>query len=161
MECTKTKTTRRDNVVSNILHHKRARPVRKYWMNFRYRRALKKHGALLHQRQVLLDFAHKDLRRARAGAMNIIPTTSGAAKAVALVIPNLKGKLNGLAFRVPTPVVSVVDLTASLVKRATAEEINKAFEVAAAGPMKGILGINYEPLVSSDYKGMTPPHRDG
>jgi glyceraldehyde-3-phosphate dehydrogenase/erythrose-4-phosphate dehydrogenase len=93
--------------------------------------------------------------------MNIIPTTSGAAKAVALVIPNLKGKLNGLAFRVPTPVVSVVDLTASLVKRATAEEINKAFEVAAAGPMKGILGINYEPLVSSDYKGMTPPHRDG
>lgn len=104
--------------------------------------------------QVILDFAHKDLRRARAGALNIIPTTTGAAKAVSLVLPQLKGKLNGMAYRVPTPTVSVVDLTVRLKKSNTAEEINKAFEAASEGVLKGILGINYEPLVSMDYKGM-------
>ncbi|MEX0974833.1 MAG: type I glyceraldehyde-3-phosphate dehydrogenase [Bacillota bacterium] len=104
--------------------------------------------------QVILDFAHKDLRRARAGALNIIPTTTGAAKAVSLVLPQLKGRLNGMAYRVPTPTVSVVDLVVKLRKTATVQEVNKAFEDASQGALKGILGINYEPLVSSDYKGM-------
>jgi glyceraldehyde 3-phosphate dehydrogenase len=104
--------------------------------------------------QVILDFPHKDLRRARAGALNIIPTTSGAAKAVSLVLPQLKGKFNGMAFRVPTPTVSVVDLVVRLTKKATPEEVNKAFEEAASGPLKGILGITYAPLVSNDFKGM-------
>lgn len=104
--------------------------------------------------QVILDFPHKDLRRARAGALNIIPTTTGAAKAVSLVMPQLKGKLNGLAFRVPTPAVSIVDLVVRLKKPATAPEINKAFEDASKGALEGILGISYEPLVSTDYKGM-------
>jgi glyceraldehyde 3-phosphate dehydrogenase len=104
--------------------------------------------------QVILDFAHKDLRRARAGALNIIPTTSGAAKAVSLVLPQLQGKFNGMAFRVPIPTVSVVDLVVRLKKTASTEEVNKAFEEAANGPLKGILGITYAPLVSSDFKGM-------
>jgi len=104
--------------------------------------------------QVILDFPHKDLRRARAGAMNIIPTTSGATKAVALAIPQLKGKMNGLAFRVPTPAVSVVDFVATLRKPATSWEINRAMEEASRSSLKGILGISYEPLVSMDYKGM-------
>ena len=104
--------------------------------------------------QVILDFAHKDLRRARAAALNIIPTSTGAAKAIGLVMPQLKGKLNGISFRVPTPTVSIVDLAVRLKKAATAQEINGAFEAAAKGYMKGILDINYEPLVSSDYKGM-------
>jgi glyceraldehyde 3-phosphate dehydrogenase len=104
--------------------------------------------------QVILDFPHKDLRRARAAAMNIIPTTSGATKAVALALPHLKGKMNGLAFRVPTPAVSVVDFVALLRKPATAQEINKAIDVASKSSLKGILGISYEPLVSMDYKGM-------
>ncbi|MGI6667071.1 MAG: type I glyceraldehyde-3-phosphate dehydrogenase [Bacillota bacterium] len=104
--------------------------------------------------QVILDFAHKDLRRARAGALNIIPTTSGAAKAVSLVLPQLQGKFNGMAFRVPIPTVSVVDLVVRLKKKASTEEVNKAFEEAANGPLKGILGITYAPLVSSDFKGM-------
>lgn len=105
--------------------------------------------------QVILDFAHKDLRRARAGALNIIPTSTGAAKAIGLVMPQLKGKLNGIAFRVPTPTVSVVDLAVRLKKPATVEEINAAFDAAAKGALKGILDVSYEPLVSSDYKGMT------
>ena len=104
--------------------------------------------------QVILDFPHKDLRRARAGALNIIPTTTGAAKAVSLVLPQLKGKLNGLAFRVPTPTVSIVDLVARIRKPATVEEVNRAMEEAAAGPLKGILGVCHEPLVSMDFKGM-------
>lgn len=104
--------------------------------------------------QVILDFAHKDLRRARAGALNIIPTTTGAAKAVSLVLPQLKGKLNGMAFRVPTPTVSIVDLVVRMKKAATVQEINKAFEDASNGALKGILGINYAPLVSMDHKGM-------
>lgn len=104
--------------------------------------------------QRLLDLPHKDLRRARSAAQSIIPTTTGAAKAVSLVLPELKGKLNGFAMRVPTPSVSVVDLTAELAKPASAEEINAAFKAAAeAGPMKGFLGYSEQPLVSIDYKG--------
>lgn len=102
--------------------------------------------------QAILDANHSDLRRARAAAESIIPTTTGAAKAVALVIPELKGKLNGMAMRVPTPTVSVVDVTFELEKPATAEEINAAFKEAAEGDLKGILGFSDEPLVSIDYR---------
>jgi glyceraldehyde 3-phosphate dehydrogenase len=103
--------------------------------------------------QQLLDLPHKDLRRARAAAISIIPTTTGAAKAVSLVVPELKGKFDGIAFRVPTPTVSVVDLVVQLETSASAQEINAAFEEAANGRMKGVLGVSYEPLVSIDYKG--------
>ncbi|MGE5673853.1 MAG: type I glyceraldehyde-3-phosphate dehydrogenase [Mycobacterium leprae] len=103
--------------------------------------------------QVILDFPHKDLRRARAGAMSIIPTTTGAAKAVALVMPELKGKLTGFSLRVPTPVVSVVDFTAELATKTTVEEINAALKAAAEGAMKGVLAYSDEPLVSMDFKG--------
>ncbi len=100
--------------------------------------------------QVILDFPHKDLRRARAAAVNIIPSSTGAAKAIGLVLPELKGKLDGYSLRVPTPDVSVVDLTVVLGKNATAEEINSALKAAAAGPMKGILDYTDDPIVSSD-----------
>ena len=103
--------------------------------------------------QRILDVAHKDLRRARAAAINIIPTTTGAAKALALVIPDLKGRFDGFSLRVPTPTVSVVDFTADVSRSTTADEINDAFRAAAAGPMKGILGVSDEPLVSSDFRG--------
>ena len=103
--------------------------------------------------QQILDLPHKDLRRARAAAENIIPTTPGAAKAVGLVLPELQGKLNGFSLRVPTPNVSVTDLVAELDKSVTAEEINDALKTAAAGPMKGILDFSDEPLVSKDYNG--------
>jgi glyceraldehyde 3-phosphate dehydrogenase len=103
--------------------------------------------------QRVLDLAHRDLRRARAAALNIIPTTTGAAKALALVIPELKGKFDGFALRVPTPTVSIVDFVVEVEKATTVEEINAAFEAAATGPMKGILGYSEEPLVSMDYKG--------
>lgn len=103
--------------------------------------------------QVILDFPHKDLRRARAGAMSIIPTTTGAAKAVALVIPELKGKLTGFSLRVPTPVVSVVDFTAELATKTTKEEINAALKAAAEGRMKGVLAYEEHELVSMDFKG--------
>jgi len=103
--------------------------------------------------QRILDLAHKDLRRARAAALNIIPTTTGAARAVALVIPALEGKFDGFALRVPTATVSIVDFVCELEKETTAEEINAAFKAAAEGPMKGILGFSEEPLVSMDYKG--------
>ena len=103
--------------------------------------------------QRILDVAHKDPRRARAAGQNIIPTTTGAAKALALVIPDLKGKFDGFSLRVPTPTVSVVDFTAELERDASAEELNAAFRAAAAGPMKGILGVCDEPLVSSDFRG--------
>ncbi|MHB8893014.1 MAG: type I glyceraldehyde-3-phosphate dehydrogenase [Candidatus Limnocylindrales bacterium] len=103
--------------------------------------------------QRILDVAHKDPRRARAAALNIIPTTTGAAKALALVIPDLKGKFDGFSLRVPTPTVSVVDFTAELEKDVTLEELNQAFRDAAAGPMAGILGASDEPLVSSDFRG--------
>jgi glyceraldehyde 3-phosphate dehydrogenase len=103
--------------------------------------------------QRILDVAHKDPRRARAAGLNIIPTTTGAAKALALVIPDLKGKFDGFSLRVPTPTVSVVDFTAELERPATAEDLNEAFRTAAAGPLKGILGVSDEPLVSSDFRG--------
>jgi glyceraldehyde 3-phosphate dehydrogenase len=103
--------------------------------------------------QRILDLAHKDLRRARAAALNIIPTTTGAARAVALVSPALEGKFDGFALRVPTATVSIVDFVCELEKETTAEEINAAFKAAAEGPMKGILGYSEEPLVSMDYKG--------
>ena len=103
--------------------------------------------------QQILDLPHKDYRRARAAAENIIPTTTGAAKAVSLVLPELKGKLNGGAVRVPTPNVSLVDLVAELEKEVTAEEVNAAFRAASEGELKGILAYSEEPLVSSDYNG--------
>jgi glyceraldehyde 3-phosphate dehydrogenase len=106
--------------------------------------------------QKILDLPHSDLRRARAAALSIIPTTTGAAKAVALVIPELKGKFDGYALRVPTPTVSVVDFTAQVEVPTTTEELRAAFREAAAGPMKGILAAVDEPLVSVDYKG--DPH---
>ena len=101
--------------------------------------------------QKIHDMAHSDLRRARAAAVSMIPTSTGAAKAIALVMPELKGKLDGFAIRVPTPNVSIVDLTATLNKPATAEEINAALKAAAEGPLKGIMGYEPEPLVSIDY----------
>ena len=101
--------------------------------------------------QQILDLPHSDLRRARAAAVSIIPTTTGAAKAVGLVLPELQGKLNGFSLRVPTPNVSVTDLVAELEKTVTAEEINNAMKAAAAGPMKGILDYTDEPLVSKDF----------
>ena len=103
--------------------------------------------------QRILDLAHRDLRRARAAALNIIPTTTGAARALALVIPELKGKFDGFALRVPTPTVSIVDFVAEVEKATTVEKVNAAFKAAAKGPMKGILGYSEEPLVSMDYKG--------
>lgn len=102
--------------------------------------------------QRILDLPHKDLRRARAAALNIVPTTTGAARAVALVIPELEGKIDGFAMRVPTPTVSVVDFVALLEKETTTEELHSAFKEAEKGPMKGILGFTEEPLVSTDYK---------
>ncbi|CAM6120778.1 unnamed protein product [Calypogeia fissa] len=102
--------------------------------------------------QRLLDASHRDLRRARAAALNIVPTSTGAAKAVALVLPKLKGKLNGIALRVPTPNVSVVDLVVQVEKKTFAEEVNAAFRDAANGPMKGILAVCDEPLVSVDFR---------
>lgn len=105
--------------------------------------------------QRLLDFPHKDLRRARAAALSMIPTTTGAAKAVSLVLPQLAGKLNGMAIRVPTPNVSVVDLVAQLGKPATVDEVNSAMKEAAEGDLKGILAYCEEPLVSIDFNGST------
>jgi glyceraldehyde 3-phosphate dehydrogenase len=96
---------------------------------------------------------HKDLRRARAAAMNIVPTTTGAAKAIGLVMPELKGKLHGLSLRVPTSTVSVVDLVADLKKSASVEDVNNALKKAADGELKGILAYSDEPLVSSDFRG--------
>ncbi|MCY6483153.1 type I glyceraldehyde-3-phosphate dehydrogenase [Clostridium aestuarii] len=102
--------------------------------------------------QKILDAPHSDLRRARAAAESMIPTTTGAAKAVALVLPQLKGKLNGMAVRVPTPTVSMVDLVCTISKDASVEEINAAFKKASEGELKGILGYSEEPLVSIDYR---------
>jgi len=103
--------------------------------------------------QRVLDVAHKDPRRARAAGQNIIPTTTGAAKALGLVMPELAGRVDGFSLRVPTPTVSVVDFTAQVTRATSAEELNAAFRRAAAGPMKGILGVSDEPLVSSDFRG--------
>jgi glyceraldehyde 3-phosphate dehydrogenase len=103
--------------------------------------------------QQILDLPHKDLRRARAAALNIIPTTTGAAKAVALVIPELKGKFDGMAMRVPTPTVSIVDFVAEVEKPTTKDELIAAFEAAANERMQGILGVEHDQLVSMDFKG--------
>jgi glyceraldehyde 3-phosphate dehydrogenase len=105
--------------------------------------------------QQILDLPHKDYRRARAAAENMIPTSTGAAKAVSLVLPELKGKLNGMAMRVPTPNVSIVDLVMELDKDVTAEDVNAALRTAAEGPLKGILAYSELPLVSTDYNGST------
>jgi glyceraldehyde-3-phosphate dehydrogenase (NADP+) (phosphorylating) len=102
--------------------------------------------------QRLLDASHRDLRRARAAALNIVPTSTGAAKAVALVLPNLKGKLNGIALRVPTPNVSVVDLVVQVSKKTLAEEVNQAFRDSAAAELKGVLEVCDAPLVSVDFR---------
>jgi len=103
--------------------------------------------------QRLLDASHRDVRRARAAAMNIVPTSTGAAKAVALVLPALKGKLNGIALRVPTPNVSMVDLVIQVEKNTFAEEVNQVLQAAAEGPLKGVMEYSDLPLVSSDYRG--------
>jgi glyceraldehyde 3-phosphate dehydrogenase len=103
--------------------------------------------------QRILDLPHKDLRRARAGAVNIIPTTTGAAKATALVIPEVKGKIDGVALRVPTADVSLVDLTCTVTRKTSIDEVNQAFRTAAGGMLKGVLAVSDEPLVSSDYVG--------
>jgi glyceraldehyde 3-phosphate dehydrogenase len=103
--------------------------------------------------QKVLDIGHKDLRRARAAALSMIPTTTGAAKAVGLVLPEVKGKLDGFAMRVPTPNVSVVDLVCEVAKDTSIEEVNAAFREAASGSMKGILSVCDEPLVSKDFNG--------
>jgi len=103
--------------------------------------------------QQILDLPHKDLRRARAAALSIIPTTTGAAKATALVIPEVKGKIDGVALRVPTADVSLVDLTCTVERATTVDAVNAAFTAAAAGPLKGVLAVSSEPLVSIDYVG--------
>jgi glyceraldehyde 3-phosphate dehydrogenase len=103
--------------------------------------------------QNVLDLPHKDLRRARAAAMSMIPTSTGAAKAIGLVLPELKGKLDGTAIRVPTPDVSIVCLTAQVAKKTTRDEVNRAFQDAAAGELAGVLGFETRPLVSSDFIG--------
>jgi len=103
--------------------------------------------------QRILDVAHKDPRRARAAGLNIIPTTTGAARALSLVIPDLAGKVDGFSLRVPTPTVSVVDFTADVSRPTTVDEVNESFRRAAAGPMDGILAVSDEPLVSSDFRG--------
>ncbi|NJD28893.1 MAG: type I glyceraldehyde-3-phosphate dehydrogenase [Chloroflexi bacterium] len=103
--------------------------------------------------QRLLDTAHKDARRARAAGMNIVPTTSGATRSLGVVMPELDGKFNGFSLRVPTPTVSIVDFTADVARPTSVEELNAAFRAAEAGPMKGILGVSDEPLVSSDFRG--------
>ena len=106
--------------------------------------------------QVILDFPHKDLRRARAAATNIIPTSTGAAKAISLVLPELKGKLDGYALRVPVPTGSITDLTVELAKEVTADQVNAAMKKAAEGPLKGIMAYTEDPIVSSDI--VTDPH---
>jgi len=118
--------------------------------NFGIKRALMTTAHAYTNDQRVTDLVHKDLRRARAAALNIIPTTTGAATAVGLVMPELAGKIDGIALRVPTPDVSIVDLTADLNKQTTKEEINAAFKTAADGPLKGILEYTDEPIVSTD-----------
>ena len=120
--------------------------------NFTIRRGLMTTVHSYTNDQQLLDLPHKDLRRARAAALSIIPTSTGAAKAIGLVMPDLKGKLDGIALRVPTPNVSVVDLVAEVEKTATKEGINELMKQAADGPLKGILQYSDEPLVSVDFR---------
>ncbi len=129
-------------------------PVAKVLLDaFGFRRGLMTTVHAYTNDQTTLDAPHKDLRRARAAAVSMIPTTTGAARATSLVLPELKGKLDGMAIRVPTPDVSLVDLTCELESDVTVDTVNDAFRTAAAGPMKGILGVSDEPLVSIDYVG--------
>lgn len=129
-------------------------PVAKVLMqSFGFRRGLMTTIHAYTNDQALLDVPHSDLRRSRAAAMSMIPTSTGAAKATALVLPELEGKLDGMAIRVPTPDVSVVDLVAELDQDTSAEAVNAAFREAAEGPLRGILAISDEPLVSVDYTG--------
>ncbi len=121
--------------------------------NFGFRRGIMTTVHAYTNDQNILDLPHKDLRRARAAGVSIIPTTTGAAKATSLVLPEVKGKIDGIAMRVPTPDVSIVDLTAELEKSVTVDELNEAFRREAAGRMKGILAVSDEPLVSIDYVG--------
>jgi glyceraldehyde 3-phosphate dehydrogenase len=121
--------------------------------NFGFRRGIMNTVHAYTNDQSILDLPHKDLRRARAAAVSIIPTTTGAAKATSLVIPEVKGKIDGIAMRVPIPDVSIVDLTAELEKKVTVDELNDVFRREAAGRLKGILDVSDEPLVSSDYVG--------
>ncbi|CAN5686770.1 MAG: type I glyceraldehyde-3-phosphate dehydrogenase [Gemmatimonadetes bacterium] len=121
--------------------------------NFGFRRGVMTTVHSYTNDQQILDLPHKDLRRARAAGMSIIPTTTGAAKATALVIPELKGKIDGLAMRVPTPNVSIVDLVAELEQDVSAEQINDAFRAAAGGKLQGILAVEEAPLVSVDFIG--------
>jgi glyceraldehyde 3-phosphate dehydrogenase len=121
--------------------------------NFKIKRGLMTTIHAYTNDQKILDLPHKDLRRARAAAMSMIPTTTGAARAVALVIPDLKGKFDGLAVRVPTSTVSLVDFVAEIEKETTTEELHAKFKAAAEGSLKGILGFETEPLVSIDFKG--------
>ncbi len=132
-------------------------PVAKVLLeNFGIRRGLMTTVHSYTNDQQILDLPHKDLRRARAAAESIIPTTTGAARAVSLVLPELQGKLNGMAIRVPTPNVSLVDLVVELERSTSAEEINQTLKAAAEGDLKGILAYSEEPLVSRDYNG--DPH---
>ncbi len=144
----------RDNIVSNASCTTNCiAPVVKVVMdNFGVKRGLMTTIHSYTNDQNILDLPHKDLRRARAAALSMIPTTTGAAKAVGLVIPELKGKLDGLAIRVPTPTVSIVDVVMQLDKEVTKDDVNKALKDAASGKLKGILGVSDEPLVSIDYK---------
>ncbi len=129
-------------------------PVVKVVMdNFGFRRGLMTTVHAYTNDQNILDLPHKDLRRARAAGMSMIPTTTGAAKATALVIPEVKGKLDGMAIRVPTPDVSIVDLVAEVEKETTADEVNEVFRAAASGALDRVLGYSDEPLVSIDYTG--------
>jgi glyceraldehyde 3-phosphate dehydrogenase len=145
----------KDNIISNAscTTNCLAPVVKVLHDNFKIKRGLVTTIHSYTNDQRILDLPHKDLRRARAAAMSIIPTTTGAAKAIDLVIPDLKGNLNGMAMRVPTPDVSIVDLVAELENETTEEEVNAAFRKASQGALKGILGYSEEPLVSADYIG--------
>jgi glyceraldehyde 3-phosphate dehydrogenase len=147
-----------DNVVSNAscTTNCLAPAAKVVHDNFRIQRGLMTTIHSYTNDQRILDLPHSDLRRARAAAVNIIPTTTGAAKAIALVIPDLKGKFDGYALRVPTPTVSIVDFTVQVEKPTTTDELRQCFREAAAGPLKGILAAVDEPLVSIDFKG--DPH---
>jgi glyceraldehyde 3-phosphate dehydrogenase len=123
--------------------------------NFGLKQALMNTAHAYTNDQRIQDLVHSDLRRARAGAINIIPTTTGAAVAATLVLPELAGRMNGIALRVPVPNVSIVDLTCVLEKNTTKEEINAAFKKAAEGPLKGILTYTEDPVVSSDFNHST------
>lgn len=144
----------KDNIVSNASCTTNCiAPVVKVLMdNFGIKKGLMTTIHSYTNDQSILDLPHSDLRRARAAALSMIPTTTGAAKAVGLVMPELKGKLDGLAIRVPTPTVSIVDVVMQMEKEVTKEEVNKALKDAADNKLKGILGVSDEPLVSIDYK---------